>query len=109
MTHSLIYHICTENSWNKQLNSSFYTHESLDLEGFIHCSNEEQIAGVLSRYFKEINDLLLLTIQCEKVIAEIKYETAPNGEYFPHIFGQINKDAILKISKIDKSKSSWIT
>ena len=104
MINPIIFHICTKQSWEEQSEASHYTHDSLEVEKFIHCSNEEQISGVLARYFTELEDLLLLKIESKKVIPEIKYEKAPIGEYFPHIYGALNKDAIIEVQEMDKSK-----
>lgn len=95
-----IFHICTNDSWKDQKDAREYRHESLEIESFIHCSKKDQIKGVLERYFEGVNDLIILTIDSNKVNSGIKYEKALNGEYFPHIFGPINKDAILSINKI---------
>ena len=99
-----IYHICIKKSWQEQSTSMDYVHDSLESEKFIHCSNEDQIEGVLNRYFTGINNLVILTIESNKVISPIKYEIAPIGEYFPHIYGPLNKDAIIEVKEIDKSK-----
>ncbi len=102
MTSQSIYHICTRTSWVDQYDSSEYRHDSLILEKFIHCSRLEQIEGVLSRYFQGIHDLLILTIDTNKITPTLKFEKAPNGEMFPHIYGAINKDAIISIEEVIK-------
>lgn len=100
-----IFHVCTEESWTAQNDSSYYTHESLSIEDFIHCSLEHQIDGVLHRYFKNIEDLLLLTIDVSKLSAKLQFDVAPNGDEFPHVYGTINKKAILNIEKINSPRS----
>ena len=95
-----IYHICTAASWSQQEHASFYIHDSLQDEKFIHCSEEHQIAGVLQRYFKNQTNLMILTIDVSRLQPKLKYEMAPIGQYFPHIYGPINKDAIMKAKKI---------
>ncbi len=101
MDKTTIYHICTEASWEDQINSEVYIHPSLQDEGFIHCSEAHQIEGVLDRYFKSQKNLLQLTISPSKVKSKIQYDEAPNGEYFPHIYGPMNKEAIIEIKKIN--------
>lgn len=101
MKNSIIYHICTEESWKDQLDSSEYIHESLQTEGFIHCSEDHQVEGVLKRYFHGYNNLIKLTIDTSKIDNNVQYDKAPNGEKFPHIYGTLNKDAVLEINKIN--------
>ena len=98
MPEPYIYHICTENSWSNQKGSDVYIHDSLRDEGFIHCSKKSQIDGVMNRYFKGQQDLLVLTIDTSKLDAQLVYEMAPIGEMFPHIYDPINKSAITEIN-----------
>ncbi|WP_423055808.1 DUF952 domain-containing protein, partial [Bacillus atrophaeus] len=47
----IIYHVTTAAEWKAALEKGVYESASLPKEGFIHCSQEEQVAGVLERYF----------------------------------------------------------
>lgn len=92
----VIYHVTTLPEWEQALLSGEYRAASLEKEGFIHCSEEHQVAGVLQRYFKGKTNLVRLTIQAEKLTAELKYELAPSmNELFPHIYGPVNVDAVM--------------
>lgn len=96
----MIYHIVEKESWIEQQESKHYIHPSLETEGFIHCSTASQVAGVLERYYADAKDLLKLTIDPKKLTHEIKYEFASIGEEFPHIFGPINKEAIVFVEDV---------
>jgi uncharacterized protein (DUF952 family) len=97
----MIYHVVTDANWQKALLQGFYEAESLVKEGFIHTSKAEQVAGVLERYYKEQNNLLLLHINEEKLTASLKYELAPSvNEEFPHIYGRLNLDAVVKVENL---------
>jgi uncharacterized protein (DUF952 family) len=97
----MIYHVVTEANWQKALQQGFYEAESLAKEGFIHTSKAEQVAGVLERYYKEQSNLLLLHIDETKLTAPLKYEPAPSvNEEFPHIFGHLNLDAVVKVENL---------
>jgi len=97
----MIYHVVTEANWQKAQQLGFYEAESLALEGFIHTSKAEQVAGVLERYYKNQNNLLLLHIEETRLTAPLKYELAPSvNEEFPHIFGRLNLDAVIKAEKL---------
>jgi uncharacterized protein (DUF952 family) len=97
----MIYHVVTRASWENALQQGFYEAESLAKEGFIHTSKAEQVAGVLNRYYKGQSNLLLLHIDEIKLTAPLKYEMAPSvNEAFPHIFGPLNLDAVIKIEKL---------
>ena len=48
--------------------------------------------------FKGQRDLVLLYIDPHAVSAEIKYEAPPGSqEAFPHIYGPLNTDAVIKV------------
>ena len=97
----MIYHVVTTQNWQKALQQGFYEAASLAAEGFIHASKAEQVAGVLERYYKNQVDLLLLHIDETKLTATLKYELAPSiNEEFPHIFGKLNLDAVIKIETL---------
>lgn len=97
---SIIYHITTLNSWQEQKTASYYLHNSLEVEGFIHCCTDAQVDGVLERYFEGQTDLLLLSINAELLVSDLVYEAAAVGESFPHVYGAIEKAAIVNIEKL---------
>lgn len=101
----MIYHITTHQSWKSALQQGFYEAASLKSEGFIHTSKAEQVKGVLERYYSKEKNLLLLHIDENKVTPEIKWELAPSiNEEFPHIYGKLNVDAVIKITEIVDGK-----
>jgi uncharacterized protein (DUF952 family) len=98
----MIYHVVTETNWETALAQGFYEADSLAKEGFIHASKEDQVQGVLNRYYKNQTNLLLLHIDESKLTAPLKYELAPSiQEEFPHIFGLLNLDAVVKVVAIN--------
>ena len=97
----MIYHVVTQANWQNALQQGFYEHESLAKEGFIHTSKAEQVAGVLERYYKNQSNLFLLHIDETKLTAPLKYELASSvNEEFPHIFGPLNLDAVVKVENL---------
>ena len=97
----MIYHVITGPDWQNALQQGFYEATSLEKEGFMHCSLQEQVKGVLERYYNNQHDLLLLHIDETKLTAELKYELAPSvNEQFPHIFGVLNLEAVVAAEKI---------
>jgi uncharacterized protein (DUF952 family) len=100
MERELVYHITTSAWWNKQSSADSYATETLDEEGFIHCSTREQVKATLERYYANQKGLLLLHIDPTLLKAELKYEVSTNGQLFPHVFGKINKEAIVKVEEL---------
>ncbi len=97
----MIYHVTTYNFWQTALQKGYFKTPSLQSEGFIHTSKQQQVRGVLERYYQGTRHLLLLHIDENKVTSEIKWELAPSvNEEFPHIYGQLNLDAVVKVSDV---------
>jgi uncharacterized protein (DUF952 family) len=97
----IIYHICEENYFDTQKQSGEYFSPTFAEEGFIHLSTKNQVENTLKRYYSGKTWLVLLHIETSKIVAELKYELASNGEFFPHIYGPINMDAVVEIEKIN--------
>ncbi len=96
-----IYHVTTLQEWKNAKEQGAYAAPSLATEGFIHTSQKHQVAGVLERYYKNVPNLLLLTIDTAKLTNLLKYELAPSiNEEFPHVYGTINIDAVVNIDII---------
>ncbi len=94
-------HVTQAERWRKLSGTGSYTPQGFEQEGFIHACSPEQLSGVLERYYKDQKDLLLLHIDPEKVKAPIKYEMSPSvQEEFPHIYGPLNTDAVIKVEEI---------
>ena len=97
----MIYHVVSRKNWEMAVQQGFYEAESLAKEGFIHTSKAEQVEGVLDRYYKDQSDLLLLHIDENKLTSVFIYEfSASVNEEFPHIYGRLNLDAVIKIVEL---------
>jgi uncharacterized protein (DUF952 family) len=89
-------HLCTHKSWLDALKLGKYISKSINHEGFIHCSQPQQILEVANRFYKGIPGLVLLWIDPEKITSDIRWEAA-DGTLFPHIYGPINLDAVISV------------
>jgi uncharacterized protein (DUF952 family) len=96
----MIYHVVPEVDWKLQSSASKYVPASFDKDGFIHCCTKSQVAGVLERYYQGQTGLLLLHLDETKLEHRLFYEKATNNELFPHLYGGINKGAVVSIEKI---------
>jgi uncharacterized protein (DUF952 family) len=90
-----ILHITQRHEWEQAKNLGTYRSNTLDSEGFIHCSTLIQVIGSANRFFKGQTDLVILKIDIDRVTPEIRYEGADSGNLFPHIYGELNIDAVI--------------
>ncbi len=94
----MILHCMKEKSWNKVKNKKSFGKKDLRKYGFIHCSSVEYFWRVAPN-FKDVKEkLVLICIDEDKLISEIKYEDSDHrGRYYPHIYGEINIDSVIRI------------
>jgi uncharacterized protein (DUF952 family) len=96
-----IFHIIPKSDWEAAQKYGVYSPESLRKEGFIHCSHTDQIVQVANSLYHDRDDLLLLRIYEPDIKPEVKHEPpleAPmSGLIFPHIYGDLNLDAVTKV------------
>lgn len=97
----IIYHVTALEDWNAAKANGAYEHPSLKNEGFIHCSQAHQVAGVLERYFAGQTNLVKLVIDTDKLKSKFVFDWSPSTEdTFPHIYGPINLDAVVDVEKL---------
>jgi uncharacterized protein (DUF952 family) len=94
-----IYHIVLPEIWNSLDSDSDYTAESLKTEGFIHCSYENQLDGVLGRYYANAKEVVILELDTDKLTSRLVEEPSTNNEIYPHIYGLINRDSIVGVEE----------
>ena len=93
-----IFHIAPKDKWLKSRSRGQYPEQSLQSEGFIHCSTAEQVVATANRHYKGQDGLVLLGIDTSVIASVIAYEkSGDNGEDYPHIFGPINHDAVKEV------------
>jgi len=94
----MIYHITNKSIRDKVYRNNSFRTGSLETEGFIHCSPREKILEVANNFYKDQKDLLLLCIDESRVKSKIVREDLyGHGYEFPHIYGELNLDAITEI------------
>jgi uncharacterized protein (DUF952 family) len=91
----LIYHIVLPQVWESAKDAASYSAASIETEGFIHCSYDHQLEGVIGRYYANEAELVILTIDPSKLTSKLVSEPSTGGEEFPHIYGPINLDAVV--------------
>lgn len=102
----MIYHITSRAAWSEAQKRGEYRADSLETEGFIHCSTESQVVPVAEKYYKGQDGLCLLVIEPALLSSDLRWEPpsggapppgVPEGDLFPHIYGPINLDAVVQV------------
>jgi uncharacterized protein (DUF952 family) len=99
-----IFHITTRAAWDDAQTAGSYTADSLTTEGFIHCSQAEQVAWVANTRFRGRTDLVLLCVDEAAVGAEVRRENLEGGTtLFPHIYGPLPVRAVMDVTPMTPS------
>jgi uncharacterized protein (DUF952 family) len=116
---AIIFHIARSEAWasrdaganrEEQAAAGSYRPELLPVEGFVHCSTRDQVVKVADIRFRSQKGLVLLCIDTDKVTAEIRYENLEGGrELFPHIYGEINTDAVVQVAEFEPGVEGYFT
>lgn len=106
---AIIYHIARRVDWQRARAEGVYRGETLASEGFIHCSTKDQVVRVANHLFMGRSGLALLTIDESKLKSEVRYETADDGEIYPHVYGPINLGAVVRAQAFEPGEDGRFT
>ena len=102
----LIVHICLPLIWQEAEHNGEYRGDTLDTQGFIHCSKPEQVLKVANAYYSNQQDLLLTWIDPQKLEPELRWEAA-DEDVFPHIYGPLNLNAVVGKTRLLPNSHGW--
>ena len=106
----MILHITTRRQWEEALIQGTYHDKSLEDEGFIHCSEPQQILRAANEYYRGQPNLVLLCIRPSSLKAPLVYEDSyKKGEEFPHIYGLLNLEAVHHVFDFPADKDGTFT
>lgn len=91
----LVYHLVLPEKW-AAFDNDLYEADSLHSEGFIHCSFESQLDSVIERYYSDQERVIVIEIDTDLLMSRTINETSTGREIYPHIYGPINRKAILR-------------
>lgn len=97
----MILHFCPRSAWAQAQATGEYTADTLDTEGFIHCSTAEQVHRPANALARGRTDLVLLEIDEERLAVPVRWEPGqpydPAELLFPHVYGPIPVAAVVAV------------
>lgn len=103
-----ILHVTTPEAWRWAGDTPYYEAESLATEGFIHNCRPAQLRGVLGRHFAGHRALVLLVVDPGRLTSEVREEES-HGEAFPHVYGPIDRAAVVSVLPIEADSTGRFT
>ena len=91
-----IIHTANRDEYEKEIITGSYGSKSLERSGFIHCSDLDTYYLVAPNFRNDFTEKVILLIDTDKLASEVKWEDG-GGLDFPHIYGLLNRDAIIGV------------
>jgi len=95
-----LYHLALAQDWERGAGAAYDVStigRSLADEGFVHCSFAHQVQPTADRFYRGRGDVLLLEIDPAALTSPVKVEDPGGGEPFPHVYGPVNRDAVVRV------------
>jgi uncharacterized protein (DUF952 family) len=99
-----IYVLLSGENYAKSVDSGVYAADSLLTGHFVHASPFNQLTRVANHHYKELQDVRLMVVALLKIGPKVKWEPATGGLY-PHIYGELNMDAVVNAYEIRRNAS----
>ena len=97
-----IYKVCDGGSWEDAKQAGKFIGAEVDLQdGYIHFSTASQLRDTLARHFASRDGLVLLKIEISQL--DIIWETARNGDLFPHLYDHLPLTSVVAEHRLDLS------
>ena len=107
-----IFHCSLLTDWQAAQAAGEYTistrGRTLAQEGFIHAAYADQVDGVLSRFYADVTEpMVLLRIDPDRLGVPVVPERPPGAdELFPHVYGPVPVDAVVEVTELARPDRS---
>jgi uncharacterized protein (DUF952 family) len=103
VTAGLVYKVLRRAEWSAARATGVFSGSPADAkDGFIHLSSVHQVRGVCDRHFAGEDDLLLLTIEADRLGSVLKWEASHKGETYPHLYGTLPLALVRSVTEIHR-------
>lgn len=104
MATDLIYKVLRAAEWQDAQERGVFGGSADDLrDGFIHLSTRDQLNGTIARHFAGESGLIVLEIAADRIRAALRWEPSRDGALFPHLYGVLSLDAVVRTISIPSS------
>ena len=96
-----VYKIAPRALWEEAEASGVFHGAPVDrTDGFIHFSAAGQVRQTAARHFAGEPDLLLVTVDPNRLGAALIWEPSRGGALFPHLYGPLALEAVLRVEAL---------
>jgi uncharacterized protein (DUF952 family)/GNAT superfamily N-acetyltransferase len=107
----MIFHLLTINEWRHASTQPLIRPSSLETDGFTHGSDRHQVVRVANRFYVHEPQLVIAHVEPIDLSSAVIWEapahpdgsaTLPHEEFYPHIYGPIERAAVCATTTISK-------
>jgi uncharacterized protein (DUF952 family)/heme-degrading monooxygenase HmoA len=108
-----IFHLATSGDWDAARSSGRYDWSTRGVtvteQGFVHCSFVGQIRGVAGRFYRDLDELVILHLDRGALADVLRLEPPADGvdELFPHVYRPIPLDAVTATTVWRRDADEW--
>jgi glutathione S-transferase len=108
-----LHHLALPDDWAAAFTTGEYRMSTrgltIDDVGYIHCSTPAQVEATANRFYADLDQVVLLTIDPARVKSAIVFESPAldSDDLFPHIYGPLPIDAVVDTRFWIRSSGSW--
>lgn len=96
-----IYKIVPRQLWSQAEAKGVFDGAPVDhADGFIHFSTAAQVRETAHKHFAGQTDLLLISIDGQKLGPALIYEPSRGGDLFPHLYGSLSLSAVTAVDEL---------
>ncbi|MBE7636468.1 DUF952 domain-containing protein [Sneathiella sp. P13V-1] len=98
---TLIYHMANRPDWEQAVKDGKYEGTAMDkADGYMHFSTAETIKGSAAKHRAGEMDLVLITVNSEKMEDKLVWEPARGGILFPHLYEALDVKLVDKVEPL---------
>jgi len=108
-----IYHLAIPDDWDAAVAAGVYEMSTrgvtVSVEGFVHCSLADQVVGVASRFYADVDELVVLHLDRAALEDDLVFERPAPGvdERFPHVYRPIPITAVSATTVWRRGPDGW--
>lgn len=97
----LVYKVLRRDEYRDLITRGYSKGAPVDLaDGYIHLSTGAQLDETLARHFAGESSLMLLELDSD-AIAPLRWEPSRGGALFPHLYRELRRDDILRVTALE--------
>ena len=93
-----VYKIVDRSAWETARVAGRFDGSAVDLaDGYIHLSTAAQASETARRHFAGQDDLVVLAVDADQLVPDLRWEPSRGGDLFPHLYAPLLADHVVAV------------